>query len=194
MTYLPLSYLLGSRAKVDIIRILVSKQNYTGRKIAVLSSTNPNSNKKALDFLIETGLVLREQIGNAYHYNLNDKHILYEPIYALFKEEERTINKIIKFGAAFIEDNAQKTLAGFVSYLRCSVVLTVFAHSFPAKELADYVYEKTGFRVLVKVIDTITLDEKSVENYSDKIYFWNNYKTIAKMLDSRNIVKTFFNF
>ena len=57
MTYLPLSYLLGSRAKVDIIRILVNRQNYTGRKIAVLSSTNPNSNKKALDFLIETGLV-----------------------------------------------------------------------------------------------------------------------------------------
>ena len=67
MTYLPLSYLLGSRAKIDIVRILVNKQNYTGRKIAVLSSTNPNSNKKALDFLIETGLVIREQVGNSFH-------------------------------------------------------------------------------------------------------------------------------
>ena len=131
MTYLPLSYLLGSRAKVDIIRILVNKQNYTGRKIAVLSSTNPNSNKKALDFLMETGLVLREQVGNAYHYNLNSKHFLYEPITTLFKEEEKTINKIMKCGAAFIEEFAPKTLAGFVSYLRSSVVLTVLAHSFP---------------------------------------------------------------
>ena len=194
MTYLPLSYLLGSRAKVDIIRILVNKQNYTGRKIAVLSSTNPNSNKKALDFLIETGLVLREQVGNAYHYNLNDKHFLYEPIVTLFKEEEKTINKIMKCGASFIEEFAPKTLAGFVSYLRNNVVLTVLAHSFPVKDLGDYIYEKTGFRVLVKVIDTITLNEKSVTDYAEKVYFWNNYKSIVKMLDSRNIVKTFFNF
>ena len=194
MTYLPLSYLLGSRAKVDIIRILVNKQNYTGRKIAVLSSTNPNSNKKALDFLIETGLVLREQVGNAYHYNLNDKHFLYEPITTLFKEEEKTINKIMKCGAAFIEEYAPKTLAGFVTYLRSSVVLTVLAHSFPAKDLSDYIYEKTGFRVLVKFVDTITLNEKSVTDYAEKVYFWNNYKSIVKMLDSRNVVKTFFNF
>ncbi|HDT11587.1 MAG TPA: transcriptional regulator, partial [bacterium] len=80
MTYLPLSYLLGSRAKVDILRILVSKQNFTGRKIATLSSTNPNSNKKALDFLLETGLISREHVGNAFHYSLNENHLLYEPI------------------------------------------------------------------------------------------------------------------
>ena len=63
--------------------------------------------KKALDFLMETGLVLREQVGNAYHYNLNSKHFLYEPITTLFKEEEKTINKIMKCGAAFIEEFAQ---------------------------------------------------------------------------------------
>lgn len=194
MTYLPLSYLLGSRAKIDIIRILVNKQNYTGRKIAVLSSTNPNSNKKALDFLLETGLVLREQIGNAFHYNLNDKHFLYEPIVTLFKEEEKTVNKIMKFGAAFIEEFAPKTLAGFVHYLRSDVVLTVISHSFPVKELRDYIYERTGFKVIVKVIDTISLDENTVTNYSDKVYFWNNYKSIVKMMDSRNVVKNFFNF
>ena len=112
----------------------------------------------------------------------------------LFKEEEKTINKIMKCGAAFIEEFAPKTLAGFVTYLRSSVVLTVLAHSFPAKDLSDYIYEKTGFRVLVKVVDTITLNEKSVTDYAEKVYFWNNYKSIVKMLDSRNVVKTFFNF
>jgi len=66
MTYLPLSYLFGSRAKVDILRILVSKQNFTGRKIATLSSTNPNSNKKALDFLLETGIELPFKLSVAY--------------------------------------------------------------------------------------------------------------------------------
>ena len=189
MTYLPLSYLLGSRAKIDIVRILVNKQNYTGRKIAVLSSTNPNSNKKALDFLIETGLV-----GNSFHYNLNEKHFLYEPIVTLFKEEEKTINKIMKFGAAFIEEFAPKTLAGFVFYRRSSVELTVIAHAFPVKELADYIYDKTGFRVVVKAIDTISLDMNSISNYADKVYFWNNYRSISKIVESRNIVKTFFSF
>lgn len=194
MTYLPLSYLLGSRAKIDIIRILVNKQNYTGRKIAVLSSTNPNSNKKALDFLIETGLVLREQVGNAFHYSLNSRHLLYETIMNLFKEEEKTINKIIKCASAFVEESAPKTLAGFVSYIGIDIVLTVFAHSFPAQELEDYVYEKSGFRVSVKVIDTVSLDLNSIDVYSDKVYFWNSYKTIAKVLDSKSMVKTFFNF
>lgn len=194
MTYLPLSYLLGSRAKIDIVRILASRQNYTGRKIAVLSSTNPNSNKKALDFLFETGLVRKEQVGNSFHYNLNEKHFLYEPIMNLFKEEEKTINKITKFGSAFIEEFAPKTLAGFVSYRKSSVELTVIGHAFPVKEFSDYIYEKTGFKVVVKAIDTISLDVNSISNYADKVYFWNNYRSISKIMESRNIVKTFFNF
>jgi hypothetical protein len=194
MTYLPLSYLLGSRAKVDILRILVNKQNYTGRKIATLSSTNPNSNKKALDFLIETGIVDREHIGNAFHYRLNESHLLYEPMVNLFKEEEKTVNRIMKTGASFIEEYAPKTLAGFVSYLRNDVVLTVLAHSFPCDEMKDYIFEKTGFRVIIKMIDTLNLNENDLENFVDRVYFWNNYKSIMKMINSRDVVKNFFNF
>ncbi|HSW60371.1 MAG TPA: hypothetical protein VLJ60_06195, partial [bacterium] len=169
MTYLPLSYLLGSRAKVDILRILVNKQNYTGRKIATLSSTNPNSNKKALDFLIETGIVDREHIGNAFHYRLNESHLLYEPMVNLFKEEEKTVNRIMKTGASFIEEYAPKTLAGFVSYLRNDVVLTVLAHSFPCDEMKEYIFEKTGFRVIIKMIDTLNLNENDLENFVDRV-------------------------
>jgi hypothetical protein len=194
MTYLPLSYLLGSRAKVDILRILVNKQNYTGRKIATLSSTNPNSNKKALDFLIETGIVDREHIGNAFHYRLNESHLLYEPMVNLFKEEEKTVNRIMKTGASFIEEYAPKTLAGFVSYLRNDVVLTVLAHSFPCDEMKEYIFEKTGFRVIIKMIDTLNLNENDLENFVDRVYFWNNYKSIMKMINSRDVVKNFFNF
>lgn len=194
MTYLPLSYLLGSRAKVDIIRILVSRQNYTGRKIAMLSSTNPNSNKKALDFLVGTGLVRRDQVGKSFLYNLNEKHFLYEPIMTLFREEDKITNKIMKLGAAFIEESAPKTIAGFVSYRKNNIELVVFAHSFPTEELVSYIYEKTGLKIFVKVIDTLSLDADSVENYEEKVYFWNNYKSILKIVNSSNIVKTFFNF
>lgn len=194
MTYLPLSYLFGSRAKVDIIRILVNKQNYTGRKIAALSSTNPNSNKKALDFLIETGLVCREQVGNSFRYNLNSKHFLYESIITLFKEEDKIINKIMKCSAAFIEEFAPKTLAGFLSYRQSNIELVVIDNFFPVNEMVKYIYEQIGFKVLVKVVDTFSLNEKSVPDYAEKIYFWNNYKSILKMLDSRNIVKNFFSF
>ena len=194
MTYLPLSYLLGSRAKVDILRILVNKQNYTGRKIATLSSTNPNSNKKALDFLLSTGIVEREHVGNAYHYRLNDKHLLHDSILNLFKEEEKTVNRIMKVGASFIEEYAPKTLAGFVSYMKNDVVLTVLAHSFPCDEMNEYIYEKTGFKVVVKVIDTLNLNENDMNIFIDRIYFWNNYKSILKMLNSRDVVKNFFSF
>ncbi len=194
MTYLPLSYLLGSRAKVDILRILVSKQNYTGRKIATLSSTNPNSNKKALDFLLETGLVIREHVGNAYHYKLNDHHLLHDAILSLFKEEEKTITRIMKSGAAFIEEYAPKTLAGFITYLRSDVVLTVLAHSFPVEEMKEYIFNKTGFQVQVKVIDTLNINENDVVGFVDRNFFWNNYKTIMKMINSKDIVKEFFNF
>lgn len=194
MTYLPLSYLLGSRAKVDIIRILVSRQNYTGRKIAMLSSTNPNSNKKALDFLIETGLVRRDQIGKSFLYNLNEKHFLYEPLTALFREEDKISNKIMKLGAAFVEEFAPKTVAGFISHRKNNLELTVLAHSFPENELVSYIHEKTGLKIFVKVIDTLSFDTGSIENYEDKVYFWNNYKSIMKIADSRNVVKTFFSF
>jgi len=194
MTYLPLSYLLGSRAKVDILRILVSKQNFTGRKIATLSSTNPNSNKKALDFLLETGLVIREHVGNAYHYKLNTNHLLHDSIITLFKEEEKTINKIMKSASSFIEEYAPKTLSGFITYLRSDVVLTVLAHSFPLEEMMEYIFTKTGFKIQVKVIDTLNLSENDVVGFVDKTFFWNNYKTIMKMLNSKDIVKDFFNF
>lgn len=194
MTYLPLSYLLGSRAKVDILRILVNKQNYTGRKIATLSSTNPNSNKKALDFLLETGIVERDHVGNAFHYRLNENHLLYEPMTILFKEEEKTVNKIMKTGASFIEEYAPKTLAGFVSYLKNDVVLTVLAHSFPKDEMKDYIFEKTGFRVVIKIIDTLNLNENDLTTFIDRVYFWNNYKSIVKMINSKDVVKNFFNF
>jgi len=193
MTYLPLSYLLGSRAKVDILRILVSKQNYTGRKIATLSSTNPNSNKKALDFLLETGLVTREHIGNAYHYRLNENHVLHDAIINLFKEEERTIGRIMKTATSYIEEYAPKTLAGFVAYLRSDVVLTVIAHALSVPEMKEYIFEKTGFNVQIKVIDTLNLTEGDVAEFVDRNYFWNNYKTILKMIHSRDIVKEFFN-
>lgn len=194
MTYLPLSYLLGSRAKVDILRILVNKQNYTGRKIATLSSTNPNSNKKALDFLLDTGIVVREHIGNAFHYRLNENHLLFEPLINLFKEEEKTVNRIIKIGTTFIEEYAPKTLAGFVTYVRNDVVLTVLAHSFPKEEMKDYISSKTGVKVIVKVIDTLNLNENDTASFIDKVYFWNNYKSIVKMINSRDVVKNFFNF
>jgi len=194
MTYLPLSYLLGSRAKVDILRILVSKQNYTGRKIATLSSTNPNSNKKALDFLLETGLVTREHIGNAYHYRLNENHLLHDAIINLFKEEEHTVSRIMRVASSYIEEYAPKTLAGFIDYLRSDVVLTVIAHAFSAPAMKEYVFEKTGFRVQVKVIDTLNLTEGDVAGFVEKNYFWNSYKTVLKMIHSRDIVKDFFNF
>ncbi|HNT27835.1 MAG TPA: hypothetical protein PKH10_06635 [bacterium] len=193
MTYLPLSYLLGSRAKVDILRILVSKQNYTGRKIATLSSTNPNSNKKALDFLLGTGLVSREHIGNAYHYRLNENHILHDAVLNLFKEEERTISRIMKTAGSYVEEYAPKTLAGFVTYLRSDVVLTIIAHSLSVPEMKEYIAEKTGFNVQIKVIDTLNLSESDVVEFVDRNYFWNNYKTILKMIHSRDIVKDFFN-
>lgn len=193
MTYLPLSYLLGSRAKVDILRILVSKQNYTGRKIATLSSTNPNSNKKALDFLLGTGLVSREHIGNAYHYRLNENHILHDAVLNLFKEEERTISRIMKTASSYIEEYAPKTLAGFVTYLRSDVVLTIIAHSLSVPEMKEYIAEKTGFNVQIKVIDTLNLSESDVVEFVDRNYFWNNYKTVLKMIHSRDIVKDFFN-
>ncbi len=194
MTYLPLSYLLGSRAKVDILRILVSKQNFTGRKIATLSSTNPNSNKKALDFLLETGLINREHVGNAFHYSLNENHLLYDSIINIFKEEEKTVSKIMKSAGSFIEEYAPKTLAGFISYLKSDLMLTVLAHSFPKEEMGRYISEKTGFKVSIELIDTLNLSENDVIRFADRTYFWNNYKTIMKMINSRDIVKSFFNF
>jgi len=178
---------------VDILRILVSKQNYTGRKIATLSSTNPNSNKKALDFLLGTGLVSREHIGNAYHYRLNENHILHDAVLNLFKEEERTISRIMKTAGSYVEEYAPKTLAGFVTYLRSDVVLTIIAHSLSVPEMKEYIAEKTGFNVQIKVIDTLNLSESDVVEFVDRNYFWNNYKTILKMIHSRDIVKDFFN-
>ncbi|MCK5807576.1 hypothetical protein KAH37_01180 [bacterium] len=194
MTYLPLSYMLGSRAKIDILRILVNKQNYTGRKIATLSSTNPNSNKKALDFLMGTGLVVREHIGNAFHYRINQKHLLYDSIITLFKEEEKTINRITKSAAAFIENYAPKTLAGFITHLKNDVMLTLLAHNFPTEDLKKHIFENTGFLVQVRFVDSFHLKEENTQEFVGRNYFWNNYKIIMKMVNNEHLVKNFFSF
>ena len=194
MTYLPLSYLLGSRAKIDVLRILVNKQNYTGRKIATLSSTNPNSNKKALDFLLGTGLIVRERIGNAYHYHINQNHLLYDAIIALFKEEEKTINRITRSATAFIENYAPKTLAGFITHLKNDVMLTVLGHNFPTEELKKYIFENTGFLVQVRFVDSFHLTEENTQEFVGRQYFWNSYKIIMKLINNDHLVKNFFDF
>ncbi len=59
---------------------------------------------------------------------------------------------------------------------------------------AATVSPKRIFWISLEHAEQFGLDvEADVADFVDKNYFWNNYKTILKLIHSRDIVKEFFN-
>ena len=73
----PLSDILGSRIKIDILRLLSrTSSDHTGREIAGIIGYSHNAARSALDDLERSGLVIHRQAGRANLYSLDEDNVV----------------------------------------------------------------------------------------------------------------------
>lgn len=73
----PLSDILGSRIKVDILRLLSrTRSDHTGREIAGIIGCSHNAARSALEDLERSGLVIHRQAGRANLYSLDEDNVV----------------------------------------------------------------------------------------------------------------------
>jgi predicted nucleotidyltransferase len=73
----PLSDVLGSRIKVDILRLLSrTRSDHTGREIAGIIGYSHNETRSALEDLERSGLVIYRKAGRANLYSLDEHNIV----------------------------------------------------------------------------------------------------------------------
>lgn len=100
----PMSDILGSRIKVDILRYFVNHHvRLSGRECAKRVGYSPPSVIAALNGLAASGIVFKEKLGNSFIYSLNDEHILIESIKLLFKAEKDAVDKVVERFAEELE-------------------------------------------------------------------------------------------
>ena len=89
-----LDLVLGSRARVRILRALYERDGVSGRKLSARAGVSPSSGKTALDELMAVGLVLQTREGGKYCYEINRSHVVAELLEQLFSLERRYLQKI----------------------------------------------------------------------------------------------------
>jgi uncharacterized protein len=73
----PLSDILGSRIKIDILRLLSrTRSDHTGREIAGIIGYSHNAARSALEDLERSGLVIHRQAGRANLYSLDEDNVV----------------------------------------------------------------------------------------------------------------------
>ncbi len=86
--------ILGSRARVRILRALYEQDGVSGRQLSARAGVSPSSGKAALEELMAVGLVLQTREGGRHCYEINRSHMLAEPLEQLFLLERRYLHKI----------------------------------------------------------------------------------------------------
>ncbi len=86
--------LLGSPARIRVIRALFEADGESGRKISARAGVSPSAGKAALDDLAAAGLVLRARGGHRHRYEVNRNHLFAHSLEALFAAEREFFNKI----------------------------------------------------------------------------------------------------
>jgi predicted nucleotidyltransferase/biotin operon repressor len=92
----PLTDILGSRIKVDILRLLSrTRSEHTGREIASIIGCSHNAARYALEDLERSGLVIHRQAGRANLYSLDGDNVVVADILSpAFLVEDSLIKQI----------------------------------------------------------------------------------------------------
>lgn len=103
----PLSDVLGSRIKVDILRLLSrTRSDHTGRELAGLIGYSHNATRSALEELESSGLVIHRQAGRANLYSLDADNVIYTDILSpAFLVEDRLLNEVASIISRWIGDD-----------------------------------------------------------------------------------------
>ena len=88
--------ILGSKIKIRILRLFYRTMgSYTGREIARLINCSQEATRKALNELVNHGLLRRDYVGTSYNYYLNEDHMLVgQVVNKAFLAEQNSIREI----------------------------------------------------------------------------------------------------
>lgn len=102
----PLSDVLGSRIKIDILRLLSrTGSDHTGREIGSIIGCSHNAARSALEDLEQSGLVIHRQAGRANLYSLDEDNVIYTDILAsAFLVEDGLLKKVADIISKWIGD------------------------------------------------------------------------------------------
>ncbi|NOY45853.1 MAG: hypothetical protein GXP50_10465 [Deltaproteobacteria bacterium] len=89
-----LEHILGSLARVRVLRALFSKDGVSGRNVSARARVSPSSGKAALDELAAWGIVLKVPSGKRHVYEINQSHAFTEPLARLFAREYRYLERL----------------------------------------------------------------------------------------------------
>jgi len=103
----PLSDILDSRIKVDILRLLSrTGSDHTGREIAGIIGCSHNAARSSLEDLERSGLVIHRRAGRAYLYSLDEDNVINTDILAsAFEVETGLLEKVADVAAMRIGDD-----------------------------------------------------------------------------------------
>ena len=100
----PLSDILGSRIKIDVLRLLSrTRSDHTGREIAGIIGYSHNATRSALEDLEQSGLVIHRQAGRANLYTLDEDNIVFTDILSsAFLVEDHLLGEVVSIISKWI--------------------------------------------------------------------------------------------
>lgn len=103
----PLDYILGSEANVRLLRVFMCEVNasVSAPDVARLAGLTPAGARRALDRLLESGVVERVGSGRAVQYKLRDQDPLIQTLALLFEKEGERYDVLLS--------SLRSTLSGF---------------------------------------------------------------------------------
>jgi predicted nucleotidyltransferase/biotin operon repressor len=99
--------ILGSRIKIDILRLLSrTRSDHTGREIAGLIGYSHNATRAALEELEDSGLVIRRQAGRANLYSIDADNVIFTDILTpAFETEDKLLARVAAIISKWIGDD-----------------------------------------------------------------------------------------
>src|SRR5690606_34263849 len=111
----PLDRVLSSRGNVRLLRALHASGAASGRRAATTAGLPAKTAWRALQSLVETKLVLREELSGQHLFRVNRDHHLWPSIERLFSDEDRLVETLFADIRALFDGVVDEPAPGIVS-------------------------------------------------------------------------------
>ena len=138
-----LDNIIGSRTKVRVLRTMVSNdREYWLSELSRKTGLSTGTLYPALEGLVDTRTLKMRKAGRSWLYGLNETHILYTEIRALFMAERERPTELAREFARMIDTSGIKAILLFGSvargeYTETSDVDVLIVHEGEADEIRD---------------------------------------------------------
>jgi predicted nucleotidyltransferase len=158
-----LDKLLGSKTKVNLLSVLVSRPRRTiiESELAKEAGVSVSEANRQMTDLVSVGLISLERVGKLKMYQVNQSHFLYEPLRTLFRTLEEIYREIAYNITTFVTETSEVK------------AIILFGSLASGKIREDFVKEPSDIDMVILVEDKNQIEpiKKTVKNYaSSKIF------------------------